>query len=81
MRLIFTQFKPKFRCICGNCIAMTTGREMFSVANTKSHGIRYQLPCLVSQKMRIFVLYVQIQLSSRQLSISISKIKAPLMMN
>ena len=27
MALIFTQFKPKFRSICGNCIAMTTGRE------------------------------------------------------
>ena len=26
---------------------------MFAVANTKSHAIRYHLPCLVSLKMRI----------------------------
>ena len=27
MTLIFTQFKPKFKCICRNCIAMITGWE------------------------------------------------------
>ena len=65
----------------GDSTQLATGWEVFAVANAKSHAMRYQLPCLVSQKMRIFVLYVQIQLSSRQVSISISKMKAPLMMN
>ena len=41
--------------------------KCFAVANTKSRAIRYHLPCLVSQqKMIILVLYLQIQLSSRQ---------------
>ena len=54
---------------------------MFAVANTKSHAIRYHLPCLVSQKMRILVLYVQNTAVIETAFNQYLEMKAPLMMN